>query len=65
MNVDLMKKQVGITSVHGKFQDLEIEGVKFKLIPLFHPAAIIYNRTKLTPLWEEDIEIVKESCKSL
>ena len=37
----------------------EFEGRKFKLIPLFHPAAIIYNR-KLISLWEEDMEIVKK-----
>ncbi|MCK4997787.1 uracil-DNA glycosylase [Candidatus Pacearchaeota archaeon] len=58
-DVDLMKKQQGISQVHGQVQELEMEGVKFKLIPLFHPAAIIYNRTKLTPLWEEDMRIVK------
>ena len=59
-DVALMKKQPGITEVHGKVQKIEIEGLNIKLIPLFHPAAIIYNRTKLTPLWEEDMEIVKE-----
>ena len=58
-NVDLMKKQPGITQVHGKIQEIEIDGLKIKLIPLFHPAAIIYNRNKLTPLWEADLEIVK------
>jgi uracil-DNA glycosylase len=58
-NVEKMKEQPGITQVHGNARDIEIEGVKFKLIPLFHPAAIIYNRTKLTPLWETDMEIVK------
>lgn len=62
-DVDSMKKQPGITEVHGKVQDIEIEGVKIKLIPLFHPAAIIYNRNKLTPLWEEDMEIVKKEIK--
>ena len=59
-DVDLMDKQPGITQVHGKVQNIEIDGLKIKLIPLFHPAAIIYNRTKLTPLWEEDMEKVKE-----
>ena len=59
-DVDLMKSQPGISQVHGKVQDIEIDGLKIKLIPLFHPAAIIYNRTKLTPLWEEDMEIVKK-----
>ena len=59
-DVDLMKKQPGITEIHGKARDVEIDGVKFNLIPLFHPAAIIYNRTKLTPLWEADMEKIKK-----
>jgi len=58
--VDKMKDQLGISQVHGKVQEIEIGCLKIKLIPLFHPAAIIYNRTKLTPLWEEDMEIVKK-----
>ena len=64
-DVDLMKNQPGISQVHGKVQDIEIDGLKIKLIPLFHPAAIIYNRMKLTPLWEEDMEIVKNFRKNL
>lgn len=59
-NVDLMEEQLGITSIHGKVREIELNGLKFKLIPLFHPAAIIYNRTKLLPLWEADMEIVKK-----
>ncbi len=62
-NVDLMKDQPGITQVHGSVKETEIKGLKIKLIPLFHPAAIIYNRTKLTPLWEADMEIVKREIK--
>lgn len=61
-NVDEMKKQLGITQVHGKIQDIEIDGLKIKLIPLFHPAAIIYKRD-LEPLWLKDMEIVKKYCK--
>jgi len=57
-NVDDMKKMPGITSVHGKIRDVEINGMKIRLIPLFHPAAIIYNR-KLIDDWEKDLEIVK------
>lgn len=59
-NIEAMKNQPGITQVHGKAQKINIDGLTVKLIPLFHPAAIIYNRTKLTPLWEEDMEIVKK-----
>ena len=57
-NPDGMKKQPGITSVHGKVRMIEIDGMKIKLIPLFHPAAIIYNQ-KLKGEWEKDMEIVK------
>ncbi|MCH7850913.1 MAG: uracil-DNA glycosylase [Nanoarchaeota archaeon] len=57
-NVDLMNKQEGITKLHGSVVDITMEGITFKLIPLFHPAAIIYNR-KIEPLWTEDMEIVK------
>ncbi len=61
-DVDLMDKQPGITSVHGKIKVVKIQNVEFKLIPLFHPAAIIYNRN-LTPLWEADMEIVKKEIR--
>ena len=58
-NVDLMKEQPGITSIHGKVKFVKINGFEIKLIPLFHPAAIIYNQ-KLKSAWEEDMEIVKK-----
>ena len=56
--VEDMDKQPGITQVHGKARIVEINGHKIKLIPLFHPAAIIYNRNLLGE-WEKDMEIVK------
>lgn len=58
-NVEGMDKMPGITQVHGKIKIMDFHGVKIKLIPLFHPAAIIYNRG-LIGLWEKDMEIVKE-----
>ncbi|NCN86517.1 uracil-DNA glycosylase [archaeon] len=61
-NVEDMKNQPGITQVHGQVQEVEIDGLKIKLIPLFHPAAIIYKRA-LEPEWLKDMEIVKEYCK--
>jgi DNA polymerase len=61
-DVDKMDKQPGITSLHGKIKFVEIGGIKIKLIPLFHPAAIIYKRD-LIPLWEKDMEIVKEEVR--
>lgn len=62
--VDEMKNQMGITSIHGKVQDVEIDGLKIKLIPLFHPAAIIYKRD-LEPLWIKDMEIVKKFASQI
>lgn len=62
LNPEKMDKQPGITSVHGKIREIEFEDLKFKLIPLFHPAAIIYNRNLLS-LWEQDMEIVKREIK--
>jgi DNA polymerase len=45
--------------VHGKVRMMEFEGLNIKLIPLFHPAALIYNRS-LKDSWEKDLEIVKK-----
>ncbi|MFH1802202.1 MAG: uracil-DNA glycosylase [archaeon] len=56
---DEMKSQPGITTVHGKVKNIEVQGQKIKLIPLFHPAAIIYKRD-LLPQWNADMEIVKK-----
>mgnify|MGYP001610873748 CR=1 FL=1 len=58
-DVDKMDKQEGITKVHGKVREIDFEGLKIKLIPLFHPAAIIYNRG-LLKAWEDDMKIVKK-----
>lgn len=60
--VNDMRNQQGITSIHGKVREIEFDGLKIKLIPLFHPAAIIYNQ-RLLPFWKEDMEIVKEEIR--
>lgn len=57
-NPDFIDKQPGITSVHGKIKMINIDGMSIKLIPLFHPAAIIYNQ-KLKVEWEKDMNVVK------
>ena len=57
-NVDEMNKQPGITQLHGKIRFITLNNSKIKLIPLFHPAAIIYNQS-LKEVWEKDILLVK------
>ncbi len=61
-NIDEMKSMPGITQVHGKIKTIEFNGLTMKLIPLFHPAAMIYNRN-LTEFWEKDMELVKSEIK--
>lgn len=61
-DVSKMDSMPGITQVHGKVREIEFYGLKIKLIPLFHPAAIIYKRA-LLPEWEKDMEIVKREIK--
>ena len=53
-----------IGSAHGKIQNIVIEGVPFKLIPLYHPASGIYNRA-LVAVMEEDAAFVGEVVRSL
>lgn len=57
-----MNKMPGITSVHGKVKMMDFHGLKIKLIPLFHPAAIIYKRD-LIDSWNSDMEIVKSELR--
>lgn len=61
-DVEKMKEMPGITSVHGKIKSMNFFGMQIKLIPLFHPAAIIYNR-RLIDLWEKDMEVVKSEIQ--
>ncbi len=63
-DIDKMNSQPGITQVHGKIQNIKIDGMKIKLIPLFHPAAIIYKRD-LEKLWLDDMEIVKREINNI
>jgi DNA polymerase len=57
--VDKMDDMPGITGIHGKVKEMDFLGMKIKLIPLFHPAAIIYNR-KLIEHWNKDMDVVKK-----
>ena len=59
LNPEKMDEQPGITKVHGKVSIIKFKDIEFKLIPLFHPAAIIYNRG-LIESWNKDMEIVKK-----
>jgi len=52
-NIPDMKKIAGITQLHGKVNPVSIDGMEFKVIPLYHPAAMLYN-PNLRPILAQD-----------
>ena len=51
----VLKTETGITRLHGRVQ----EAGRFKVLPIFHPAAAIYDRTKRDDLFV-DFETLRE-----
>lgn len=43
----------GITGLHGKPKEISVDGMKFTIVPLYHPAAMLYN-PPLRKILEED-----------
>ncbi|HYD02900.1 MAG TPA: uracil-DNA glycosylase [Alphaproteobacteria bacterium] len=52
-DVSKMNSIAGITKLHGKANDLLIDGMNFKVIPLYHPAAMLYNPNLRSVLAED------------
>jgi uracil-DNA glycosylase family 4 len=42
-DVNGMKKISGISQLHGRPVDISVDGLSFKVVPLYHPAAVLYN----------------------
>ena len=49
----ILKTEVGITKLHGTLQ----RAGKFKVFPIFHPAAAIYDRTKMAALEDDFVTL--------
>lgn len=58
----LLIKDVKIGDIHGKLTSIDIMGKEYYLYPLYHPAAIIYNR-KLKEVYLNDLYELKEKIK--
>jgi uracil-DNA glycosylase family 4 len=58
-DTDGMKQVGGITFLHGKPVDILVDGMTFKVIPLYHPAAILYKPTLRSEL-EQDFQTMKQ-----
>ncbi len=57
--VEGMKKIQGVSLLHGKPVHIDIQGVSYQVIPLYHPAAMMYN-PKLRPLFTQDFLHIKK-----
>jgi len=56
-NIPNMKKITGITQLHGKSNALVIDSMEFNVIPLYHPAAMLYNPNLRTILGEDFLKM--------
>jgi len=52
-------KWSSMTAVHGRVYDVEVFGVKARLIATYHPAAALYN-PKLKPDLEKDFQTIRK-----
>ena len=55
----ILKTEVGITRLHGKLQ----QAGKFKVFPIFHPAAALYDGSKRVAL-EDDFTTLGELLRA-
>ena len=58
-NVEGMNKVKGITSLHGDPQSIIAKGSHFIVVPMFHPAAVLYNRSLEESIKEDFIKLKK------
>jgi DNA polymerase len=54
----ILKTNDGITSIRGKIFDMEFDGFKSKVVPVFHPAYLLRNPPKKTE-FIEDLKVIK------
>ena len=54
----LERELSSISALHGRVFDTELKGAKIKVVPLYHPAAAIYNQHLLDTL-KEDFKVLK------
>lgn len=50
---DRMASVPGISRLHGRVSPMSIDGLSFRAVPLYHPAAMLYN-PGLRPVMEKD-----------
>ncbi|MBW2998344.1 uracil-DNA glycosylase [Candidatus Woesearchaeota archaeon] len=61
-NPDEMKKIEGVSNLHGKPVNIKIDKLTFKVVPLYHPAAMLY-RPKLRGALKKDFKKINKVIK--
>lgn len=54
----------GITKLHGRKYEVELLGFKILLIPMYHPAAVLYN-PKYRSALERDFQLLRQELERL
>ncbi|MFN8369080.1 MAG: uracil-DNA glycosylase family protein [Bacteriovoracaceae bacterium] len=60
----LLKENLRLVSVHGKFLDLSLDDFKTKMVPIFHPEYLMVNPAMKKTVWEDLQKIMKFLGKS-
>lgn len=58
-NIPKMTEISGITKLHGRVNHISIDEMNFKVIPLYHPAAMLYNPNLRQVLAKDFLEMEK------
>ena len=59
-----MNKIDGISNLHGKIKSINLEGKEYFVLPIYHPAAMLYNGS-LRNVMEQDFFILKDFLSRL
>lgn len=60
----LLEKSIKIGEVHGRLESIYINGNPYSLFPLYHPAAVIYNRD-LREVYISDLHKLKKEIDKI
>ncbi|MFT4311352.1 MAG: uracil-DNA glycosylase [Candidatus Woesearchaeota archaeon] len=63
-NIKGMKNVDGISNLHGKIKSIEVEGEEFYVLPIYHPAAMLYN-PNIRKFMVEDFVVLKDFLNRL
>ena len=62
LDIPQMSKVPGISQIHGQFKTVHFHGMDLKVLPVYHPAALLYRRP-LKKILEEDFRKILSHLK--